>query len=248
MVQVDHAHLGNGSRIEALEAIEETAQGHPARRRLFHGPGLSLLRLATDLLMVGLGTATAVLGAPATQTDGEAVGLVWLFPPLVLALLAVWGLYRDSIQLRALEGIGRVLAATSLAAVGLIAAVALLYADAEPAPLVGRAWVFGALYLVAGRLLLGWAHRRARVTRLAAKPTLIVGAGEVGAHVERRLLAQPELGRTRSATWTPTRLWTTSRRDAARPCWGRQLTWPRSPGKPAPNTSSSASPRLRTGS
>ena len=144
--------------------------------------------------MVGLGTATAVLGAPAAQTEGEAVGLVWLFPPLVLALLAIWGLYRDSIQLRRLEGIGRVLAAASLAAVALIAAVALLDPSADPAPLVGRAWVFGMLYLGAGRLLLGWAHRRARVTRLAAKPTLIVGAGEIGEHLERRLLTQPELG------------------------------------------------------
>jgi exopolysaccharide biosynthesis polyprenyl glycosylphosphotransferase len=188
------APLGGAGRIGAVEALEEAAQGHPARRRLFHGRGISLLRLFTDALMVELGTATAVLGAPAAQTDGQAVGLVWLFPPLVLALIAVWGLYKDSIQLRRLEGIGRVLAATSLAAVALIAAVALFYPYADPAPLVGRAWVFGTLYLGAGRLLLGWAHRRARVTRLAAKPTLIVGAGEVGAHVERRLLGQPELG------------------------------------------------------
>jgi exopolysaccharide biosynthesis polyprenyl glycosylphosphotransferase len=188
------ARLGAAGRIGAVEALEEAAQGHPARRRLFHGRGLSLLRLFTDALMVELGTATAVLGAPAAQTDGQAVGLVWLFPPLVLALIAVWGLYKDSIQLRRVEGIGRVLAATSLAAVALIAAVALFYPYADPAPLVGRAWVFGTLYLGAGRLLLGWAHRRARVTRLAAKPTLIVGAGEVGAHVERRLLGQPELG------------------------------------------------------
>ena len=108
--------------------------------------------------------------------------------------MAIRGLYRDSIQPRALDEIGRVLAVTSLAAVALIAAVALLYTDAEPAALVGRAWVFGTVYLGAGRLLVGWAHRRARVTRLAAKPTLIVGAGEVGARVERRLLGQPELG------------------------------------------------------
>ncbi len=194
VAQVDHAHLGSGTPIEALEAIEEAAQNHPARRRLFHGRGWVLLRLATDVLLVVLGTATAIVGAPDAQTEGEAVGLVWLFPPLVLALMAAWGLYKDSIQLRAFEGIGQVVAATSLAAVALIAGVALLYADAEPAPLVGRAWAFGTLYLVAGRLLLGWAHRRARVTRLAAKPTLIVGAGEVGAHVERRLLGQPQLG------------------------------------------------------
>ena len=46
------------------EATEGAAQGHPARRLLFHGRGLSLLRLCTDALMVGLGTASAVLGAP----------------------------------------------------------------------------------------------------------------------------------------------------------------------------------------
>jgi exopolysaccharide biosynthesis polyprenyl glycosylphosphotransferase len=194
MPQVDHAQPVGGSRLEALERIEGAGRDHPARRRLFHGRGLALLRLVTDVVMVGLGTATAVLGAPAPQTGGEAVGLVWLFPPLVLALMAAWGLYRDSIQLRRLEGIGQVLAATSLAAVALIAAVALVYPGADPAPLVGRAWLFGTLYLVAARLLLGWAHRRARLTRLAARPTLIIGAGEVGAHVERRLLAQPELG------------------------------------------------------
>ncbi len=194
MAQVDHAHLGSGTPIEALEAIEEAAQSHPARRRLFHGRGWVLLRLATDVLLVVLGTATAIVGAPDAQTQGEAVGLVWLFPPLVLVLMAAWGLYKDTIQLRAYEGVGQVVGATSLAAVALIAGVALLYADAEPAPLVGRAWAFGTLYLVAGRLLLGWAHRRARMTRLAAKPTLIVGAGEVGAHVERRLLGQPQLG------------------------------------------------------
>ena len=75
------AGLRNQSR---WEAIEGAAQGHPARRLLFHGRGLSLLRLCTDALMVGLGTASAVLGAPQAQSHGEAIGLVWLFPPLVL--------------------------------------------------------------------------------------------------------------------------------------------------------------------
>ena len=219
MPQVDHAQLAGGSRLAALETVERAGRDHPARRRLFHGRGLALLRLVTDVVMVGLGTAMAVLGAPAPQTSGEAVGLVWLFPPLVLALMAIWGLYRDSLHLRRLEGIGQVLAATSLAAVALIAAVALFYPAADPAPLVGRAWLFGTLYLVAARLLLGWAHRRARLTRLAAKPTLIVGAGEVGAHVERRLLAQPELGLLPGRL--PGRRPALRARTPARRCWAR---------------------------
>lgn len=194
MTQVDHAHVASGTGVEPLDEIEAAARLHPARRWLFHGRGWACLRLSADILLVAAGTGAAVLGAPEVQTSGDGINLVWLFPPLVLALMAAWGLYKDSIQERALEGIGQVLAATSLAAVALIAGIALIDADAGPAPLVGRAWLFSTIYLAAGRLLLGWAHRRARINVLVTKPTLIVGAGEVGAHVERRLLAQPELG------------------------------------------------------
>ena len=45
-----------------------------------------------------------------------------------------------------------------------------------------------------GRVLLAWSQRRARVNKLIGKPTLIVGAGRIGAQVERRLREQPELG------------------------------------------------------
>ena len=84
--------------------------------------------------------------------------------------------------------------ATSLAAIGLIAAAALLDPSSDPAPLLARAWVFGTAYLIGGRVLLAYAQRRARANRLVARPTLIVGAGHVGARVERRLREQPELG------------------------------------------------------
>ena len=60
--------------------------------------------------------------------------------------------------------------------------------------MLARAWLFGTLYLAGGRVLLGWAQRRRPPDGLIAKPTLIVGAGLIGAHVERRLTSQPELG------------------------------------------------------
>jgi exopolysaccharide biosynthesis polyprenyl glycosylphosphotransferase len=108
--------------------------------------------------------------------------------------LAVAGTYKDKTQARIVDGLGQVAAATSLAAISLIAAAALTDPNAEPAPLIARAWLFGTAYLIGGRLMLSWAHRRARVTRLIAKPTLIVGAGMIGSRVERRLSEQPELG------------------------------------------------------
>jgi exopolysaccharide biosynthesis polyprenyl glycosylphosphotransferase len=115
-------------------------------------------------------------------------------PAAVCGLLAIWGLYKDTIQSRLIDGLGQVVAATSLAAIAVIAGVALFDPSAHPAPLVARAWLFGTVYLAGGRVLLAWAQRRARGTRLTSKPTLIVGAGQIGAHVERRLASQPELG------------------------------------------------------
>jgi len=164
------------------------------RQGLFRGPGWVVLRLGVDSTLLVLGTLAAILGAPDSQVPLAHEWLVWVFPPIVLALLGVWRMYRDAIQLRMVDGLAQVAGATSLAAISLIAGVALLDPAADSAPLLARAWLFGTLYLAGGRILLGWAQRRARVTRLIAKPTLIIGAGQIGAHVERRLRAQPQLG------------------------------------------------------
>jgi exopolysaccharide biosynthesis polyprenyl glycosylphosphotransferase len=168
--------------------------GVSARQRIFAAPRWTFVCALVDAALLGLGNVAALVGASAAETAVEDAYLIWLFPPLVIALLAAGGLYRDRIQLRIVDGIGRLLAATSLAGISLIAAAALLDPAADPAQLVVRAWLFGTAYVAGGRVLLAWAQRRARATRLIAKPTLIVGAGQVGARVERRLVSEPELG------------------------------------------------------
>jgi exopolysaccharide biosynthesis polyprenyl glycosylphosphotransferase len=171
-------------------------QPRSLRERLFEGSSWKAVRLGVDLLALAFGNVAAMAGASAagTSTDGEY--LIWLLPVAVCGLLAIRGLYKDTIQSRLIDGIGQLVAATALAAISVIAAVALIDPAAHPAPLVARAWLFGTVYLAGGRVLLAWAQRRSRQTRLTAKPTLIVGAGQVGAHVERRLATQPELGLT----------------------------------------------------
>ena len=169
------------------------ARGRLGRRALFHGRGWLTLRVATDLSLLLLANAAALVGAPESVShDGKA--LLWLFPPLTIALLALAGLYQDRIQAKVIDGVGRVLAVTALATVSLIAAAALLDPSSDPAQLLSRAWLLASAYLAGGRLLLSWTQRQARASRLIGKPTLIVGAGQIGAHVERRLEAQPELG------------------------------------------------------
>jgi exopolysaccharide biosynthesis polyprenyl glycosylphosphotransferase len=164
------------------------------RERLFEGRNWKAVRLGVDVTALTLGNAAALVGASAAGVSTDGKYLIWCLPVAVCILLAVRGLYKDTIQLRLIDGLGQVIAATSLAAISVIAVTALVDPDAQPAPLVARAWLFGTVYLAGGRVLLAWAQRRARKTRLTAKPTLIVGAGQIGAHVERRLASQPELG------------------------------------------------------
>jgi exopolysaccharide biosynthesis polyprenyl glycosylphosphotransferase len=171
-----------------------TRRNRLSRQTLFEGSGWTGLRLLTDTATLLAGCAAAQLGAP-TDLDGTGHPLVvWLLPPLALLMLVVRGRYRDTIQLRLMDGIGTLVGATSLSAIVLIAGGALIDPTVDSAPLVARAWLFGTAYLLGGRILLAWAQRRARTNRLVARPTLIVGAGQVGARVERRLREQPALG------------------------------------------------------
>jgi exopolysaccharide biosynthesis polyprenyl glycosylphosphotransferase len=73
----------------------------------------------------------------------------------------------------------------------LAAAAVLAPGSAQAAHLVAREAALAALVLPLARFTLAaWSAR----TRRRSEPALIVGAGRVGAHVERRLLQRPELG------------------------------------------------------
>jgi exopolysaccharide biosynthesis polyprenyl glycosylphosphotransferase len=187
-----------GGDVARDKPVVAARTGHEGRSLaaevLFQGRTRAAVLLVTDLLLLVLGNFAAIVGAPEAHANLPGGGLVWLLPPLVLALFAAWGMYRDRIAARLVDGIGQAIAATALPAIAIIAGTALLDPSLDPAPLLARAWLFGTLYVVGGRLLLAWAQRRARAGRLIYAPTLIVGAGQIGAHVERRLTSQPQLG------------------------------------------------------
>jgi exopolysaccharide biosynthesis polyprenyl glycosylphosphotransferase len=196
--EMEHAYTtGAGvpwDKVASPRTGASTGERRRAAEFLFQGRTRVLCLLTADLVLLTLGNLAALIGAPEAHADGPGDGLIWLLPPLVVALFAVWGVYRDRIGVRLVDGIGQGLAATALPAIAIIAGAALLDPTLEPAPLVARAWLFGTIYLAGGRLLFAWAQRRARANRLVSIPTLIVGAGQIGAHVERRLADQPQLG------------------------------------------------------
>ena len=134
------------SSVADEEAILPAADvGRPVQprlgRSLFAGAGWLRLRIGSDIVLLLMGVGAALLGAPAEQESLLGGWLVWAFPPLVLLIMALSGMYRDTIQVKLAEGITRVLAATSLAAVTLIAGAALFDPSSQPAPLLARAWV-----------------------------------------------------------------------------------------------------------
>ena len=186
--------LDTPMRLEPVPPCGGGGQRLSAPERLLDGIGWAWLRLAVDLTMLVLAVAAAILGARAAGVSRETEPALILLPPLVVGALYLRGMYKRRIRVEILDGIGPVVGAISVAAMTLLAGVALLQPDSRPAPLLARAWVFAVVYVGAGRIVLALTQRQARRRGLLARPTLIVGAGWMGAHVAHRLEEHPEYG------------------------------------------------------
>src|SRR5207248_8344730 len=178
----------------------EQNQAEPGRltvraRRVLSGSGWTATAVTADAVMLVLAVVAALIGANAAHVHASESWLAWTFPPIVVALLAIRGLYRPKITMQYLDEVGHVVGACSVAAMIIIALVAFFSGSATgQAELVARVWAFGMVYVAGSRYVLGVTQRRARQERLVAQRTLIIGAGRIGAQVERRLEERPELG------------------------------------------------------
>jgi exopolysaccharide biosynthesis polyprenyl glycosylphosphotransferase len=175
------------------------ARGLTRRRRtgaarILAGPGWTVTAVVADTLMLLLAVVAALIGANAAHVHAAAPELAWTFPPLVVGLLAIRGLYREKIAVQYLDDVGHVVGACSVAAMLNIAAIAFTTNVEGQAELVARVWAFAMIYLAGSRYVLGITQRRARQERIVAQRTLIVGAGRIGAQLERRLDEHPHLG------------------------------------------------------
>lgn len=150
--------------------------------------GLVRLSLHTMLLVLAILSAKAI----APGVDGGTI--VWFMLPLVLIGLAIKGTYRRPIHSDITVELVRALWMTTLAAIIIVAAAALLDPSSDPAPMILRSWAFAAFYLSASVPLIIVSERRVRRGGGDMIPTLLVGAGQVGTQIERRLSAQPDLG------------------------------------------------------
>ena len=178
----------------------------PARRRsrprglgdllaaqLADGRRLARLRLATDVLTLCLTAAFALLAGPGVGATYSNRWVVVVFGLVVIAMLHGRRQASDRLNASALEAFGSVLGVVSLAAMVTITIDATL-SGTHAIALAVRLWLFSVVYLGGARALLTTSRRRAMRREGLAIPTLIVGAGLIGAQLTHRLTQESSYG------------------------------------------------------
>ena len=153
---------------ESVAPLERVRKG---ARRILSGRGWVITCVATDAVMLVLAVVAALVGANAAHVHAAAPELAWTFPPLVIGLLAIRGLYRPKITMQYLDEVGHVVGAASVAAMLNVAAVAFTVSVTGQAELIARVWAFGMVYVAGSRYVLGLTQRRARQERIVAQRT-----------------------------------------------------------------------------
>jgi exopolysaccharide biosynthesis polyprenyl glycosylphosphotransferase len=121
---------------------------------------------------------------------------LFLFPPLVMLLLLIRGMYERRLRPTVLDGVVPIIGSISIAAMAVVVVeVYLVRRDVVPA-VPTHLWAVAMVTVGGVRVGLLLAHRYARVRRLDGRPTLIVGAGAVGTRIARRLDEHREYGLT----------------------------------------------------
>jgi exopolysaccharide biosynthesis polyprenyl glycosylphosphotransferase len=156
------------------------------------GPGWTLLRPATDFLLMWLALAITLSGAGGLLHARAISQPLLAMPALVVVIFYLRGLYRTRLRALVLDGVVPIVSAVSIAAMA-VAMIGIYSNGVIPEHFV-RTWLIAMACVGAGRALLALAQRTARARRLVAKPVLIMGAGVVGAQVARRLENHPEYG------------------------------------------------------
>lgn len=179
------------THITAFDVAYRTPRRMPEPAQISRRRRRGSILLALDLTALGLAVAANAVGASAA---GAAVGpAIWLGLYLALTIVAVAARrgYRFRLKTSPFEYVGQLVGATALAATLIIAARVVLDPDPDAASQVVRIWAFSTVYLIAGRVAAALAAQR---TVSAGLNTLIIGSGEIGNTLARRLSERPELG------------------------------------------------------
>jgi exopolysaccharide biosynthesis polyprenyl glycosylphosphotransferase len=150
------------------------------------------LRFLVDVVVLYLASSAALFADGALRDVNSNHILAATFPLIVIATLYIRG-PDERIYGSLLDTATRIIGVVSLAAMLAIAANSIL-GTPHPLGFAVRLWLFSAVYLGVARTVLLSIRRQAIRAEAFATPTLIVGAGVVGEHLVKRLVAEPRYG------------------------------------------------------
>ncbi len=153
--------------------------------------GWRRLTIGSDLVTMTAGSLTALLwaGSPLVRN----LGFATVYVALVLGMTRGPQLLRERLLASGFDSCRDAVRTCSIG-IMLTTATGTLLGFSRPASLVLRLWLLTVLLTCAARLALSLLGQHARRRGALMTPTLVVGAGLVGARVVRRLLEKPEYG------------------------------------------------------
>jgi exopolysaccharide biosynthesis polyprenyl glycosylphosphotransferase len=151
------------------------------------------VKLLTDLIVLYLASSLALFVDPSVRAVASNRWLAATFPIVVAAMMRARRQPDERMNVSLLDTFIHVLGVVSLAAMLTISVDSIL-GGTDPLGLAPRLWLFSVVYLGTARAMLVSIRRQATRVETLATPTLILGAGMIGAHLVRRLVGEPAYG------------------------------------------------------
>jgi exopolysaccharide biosynthesis polyprenyl glycosylphosphotransferase len=187
---------GGGMALGSVHALRVPAAqpaGSILAGRIFGREGWVALCVAVDALAIALALVCTFRWPGEPLRVGDAA-VLFVFPPLVMGMLAARGLYRWRLRVSVLDGVAPLVGAVSVATMTLVV-IDLYFAHATLATGVyPHVWLLSLVFIGLGRLIAVAAQHAARDRGLAGTPTIVVGAGIVGRKLAARLQRDPQYG------------------------------------------------------
>jgi exopolysaccharide biosynthesis polyprenyl glycosylphosphotransferase len=162
-------------------------------RRLIDAHQWARVKLLSDLVVLYLASSLALLADPTIRAVSSNRWLAATFPIVVTGMMRFRRSPDERLHASLLDTLAHVLGVVSLAAMLTISVDSIL-GGADPVGLAPRLWLFAVVYLGVARAMLVSVRSQAGRIESLATPTLIVGAGVIGAHLVKRLIDEPGYG------------------------------------------------------
>jgi exopolysaccharide biosynthesis polyprenyl glycosylphosphotransferase len=190
--------MGSAESAVKAASAERAHEVVVTRPQVVRGPrprsGWTLACLSVDVAMLVLAAGAAALGGRLAGSTTPSPAWMVAFVGTVLPLYASRGLYARRLRLHLLDDVRRLAVATAVASAFVVTADVVVSGSVPVAYGILRLAGFACAYVAAGRIAFYWSQTRARAEGESICPTLIVGAGRIGAVVARRLMSAPQLG------------------------------------------------------